>query len=151
MTDKQKAKLLKKSDSLYFKGEKAALAGKLKKGAGTLAEALIGYEQIFGADKLSGNINFAQALVRFGNCVQGLGQYAEASAVYTRAVQVYAGLKNKRGVAMASVFLARVETDPKKRRTNYERAANIYKDCNDLNQMELTFVNEAKSAVEAAA
>lgn len=151
MTSKQQTKMLKQSDSCYFKGEKALIGNKLKKAAPLLAQALIGYEQVFGADKLSGNINFAQALVRFGNCVQAMGQYAEAAAAYTRAVQVYAGLKNKRGVAMASIFLARVETEPQKRRVNYERAMNIYSDCNDLNQMEAAFLTEAKAAVGTVA
>lgn len=151
MTTKQQAKLLKKADSCYFKGEKALIGNKPKKAAPVLAEALIGYEQIFGADKLSGNINFAQALVRYGNCVQALGQYAEAATAYTRAIQVYAGLKNKRGVAMASVFLARVDTEPNRRSVNYGRAANIYSECGELNKMETDFLTEAKAAVGTVA
>lgn len=147
MTDKQTAKLLKKSDSLYFKGEKATLNGKLKKGAKKLSQSILGYEQVFGTDKLTGTTNFAQALVRFGNCMQGLGQIAEAHAVYTRAIQVYAGIKNKRGVAMASTFLARLESNPEKKHVNYERAFNIYNSSPDLNQMEKTFQEEAAAAM----
>ena len=62
MTDKQQAKILKKADSRYFKGEKKAVAGKIKKAAVPLADAITEYEKVFGGDKLSGNINFAQAL-----------------------------------------------------------------------------------------
>ncbi|MDR1564890.1 MAG: hypothetical protein LBS74_08040 [Oscillospiraceae bacterium] len=138
-------KFAKKADALFSKSVRFSELKAEKK----LEKAIGFYSKAF-EKPLNGSAYSAEAYKALGKLKLALGKPQEAKSCFYNAVQAYAGNKDKKNIAIASVLLARQETDLDAKRINYSRAANIFKYiAEELNSQERLFYYEALGAVKA--